>query len=283
MKTPTMKMPTNAHHQNVPATVHFLAGTLLLNGHKWWTTGAADPRCKVAIFMGIHVSDDIDLNDPATRHARHSMVLVPMDQVDIVRPLTVFGFDDSPHGHCETMFKDVVVPKENLLLGPGRGFEIAQGRLGPGRIHHCMRQIGAADRAIDLMSKRVTSRVAFGKYLSEQGTIVDDVARCAIEVEQTRLLCLHAAHLMDVQGNKEAKNLIAMIKIAAPSMAKRVLDISMQSHGAVGLSNDLPLAHMYAWARILQQADGPDQVHVAALGKAEIRKRAGVYPRMGKK
>jgi acyl-CoA dehydrogenase family protein 10 len=254
-------------------------GTLLLNGHKWWTTGAADPRCKVAIFMGIHVSDEIDLEDPSTRHSRHSMVLVPMEQVNIVRPLTVYGYDDAPHGHCETVFKDVIVPKENVLLGPGRGFEIAQGRLGPGRIHHCMRQIGAADRAINMMCHRVTSRVAFGKYLSEQGTIVDDVARCAIEVEQTRLLCLHAAHMMDIKGNIEAKNLIAMIKIAAPSMAKRVLDISMQSHGAVGLSNDLPLAHMYAWARILQQADGPDQVHIAALGKAEIKKRAGRYPK----
>jgi alkylation response protein AidB-like acyl-CoA dehydrogenase len=223
--------------------------------------------------MGVHVGDGVD---PESRHQRHSMVLVDMKNdpgVSIVRPLHVFGYDDAPHGHCETTFENVVVPKSNVLLGPGRGFEIAQGRLGPGRIHHCMRQIGAADRSVDMMCRRVASRHAFGKPLSEQGTIRAEVAKAAIEIEQTRLLCLHTAHLMDLHGNKVAKDHIAMIKIAAPQMAKRVIDAAMQAHGAVGLSNDLPMAHLWAWARILQQADGPDEVHMAALGKSQIRGR----------
>lgn len=247
-------------------------GYLLVNGHKWWTSGALDPKCAISIFMGVHVGSGVD---PDSRHQRHSMVLVPMDApgVTVARPLTTFGFDDAPHGHAETIFENVRVPASNVLLGPGRGFEIAQGRLGPGRIHHCMRLIGASERALDLMCERVQSRHAFGKPIAAQGTIIADVASAEIDIQQTRLLCLQAAHMMDTVGNKTAKAHIAMIKIAAPKMAKRVIDNAMQAHGAVGLSSDLPLSHLWTWARILQLADGPDEVHIASLGKSEIRRR----------
>jgi acyl-CoA dehydrogenase len=237
-----------------------------INGRKWWISGAGDPRCRIAIFMGLS-------NPDAPAHQRQSMILVPMDTagVTIKRMLTVFGYDDAPHGHAEIAFENVRVPASNMLLGEGRGFEIAQGRLGPGRIHHCMRQIGVAERALELMKRRVSARVAFGKTLAEQGTIRRDIAQSRIEIDQARLLTLRAAHLMDTVGNKAARAEIAMIKVVAPNVTQRVLDRAIQAHGAAGVSQDTFLAHAWANSRTLRLADGPDEVHLEAIARHELR------------
>jgi acyl-CoA dehydrogenase len=246
----------------------------VINGRKWWTSGAMDPRCKILIVMG-------KTNPEAVRHQQQSMILVPRDTpgVHIIRPLTVFGWDDAPHGHAEIVFENVRVPAGNLLLGEGRGFEIAQGRLGPGRIHHCMRLVGCAQRALEMMCRRAQSRVAFGKPLSDQGSVREDIAQSQCEIEQARLLTLSAADKMDREGNKAARDLIAMIKIVAPTMAQRVLDRAIQLHGGGGVSQDFFLAPAWAYARTIRLADGPDQVHLAALAKQLLRRYPVEEPR----
>jgi acyl-CoA dehydrogenase len=252
---------------NIEASIVRQGNEYLINGRKWWSSGAGDPRCKVAIFMG-------KTERSAKRHQQQSMVLVPMPTagLKIERMLTVFGYDHAPHGHGEIAFENVRVPVSNLLLGEGRGFEIAQGRLGPGRIHHCMRCIGVAERALETMCKRVQARVAFGKPLAEQGTIRADIARSRMEIEQARFLTLNAAYRMDTAGNKEARAEIAMIKVVAPNVALRALDRAIQAHGGAGVSQDTFLASAWANVRTLRLADGPDEVHIESIAKLELRK-----------
>jgi acyl-CoA dehydrogenase len=237
----------------------------VINGHKWWISGAGDPRCRIAIFMG--------KTDPAApKHKQQSMILVPMDTpgITIKRMLPVFGYDDAPHGHAEIVFENVRVPASNMLLGEGRGFEIAQGRLGPGRIHHCMRLIGLAERSLEAMCRRVTERVAFGKPLAEQGTIRADIAESRMAIDQARLLTLKTAFLMDTVGNKEARREIAMIKVVVPRAALAVIDRAIQAHGAAGICDDFGLASAWAHARTIRLADGPDEVHREAIAKLEL-------------
>ena len=256
---------------NIRSTIVREHDEYLINGHKWWTSGAMDPRCKILIFMG--------KTDPgAERHSQQSMILVPMDAagVKVVRPLTVYGYDDAPHGHAEMLFEDVRVPTENLLLGEGRGFEIAQGRLGPGRIHHCMRLIGLAERALEKLCNRASERVAFGKPLSAQGVVRETIANSRIEIDQARLLTLKAADMMDKVGNKAARAEIAMIKVVAPSMALRVIDRAVQVHGGAGVSDDFGLAAAWAGARTLRLADGPDEVHRVSIAKLELARHAAL-------
>jgi acyl-CoA dehydrogenase len=252
---------------NISSNIRRDGDHYVINGRKWWTSGAGDPRCKIAIFMG--------KTDPAApAHKQQSMILVPMDTpgVNIVRLLTVYGYDHAPHGHAEILFENVRVPASNILLGEGRGFEIAQGRLGPGRIHHCMRCIGAAERALELMCKRVLSRTAFGKSLAEQGTIRADIAKSRIEIDQARLLTLEAANKMDTAGNKAARREIAMIKVVAPNVALAVIDRAIQAHGGAGVSQDTFLASAWAMIRTLRIADGPDEVHDESIAKLELAK-----------
>jgi acyl-CoA dehydrogenase len=260
---------------NIEASIVRQGDEYLINGRKWWSSGAGDPRCKVAIFMGR--TDPGKPDRAAPRHQQQSMVLVPMDAagLKIERMLTVFGYDHAPHGHGEITFENVCVPVSSMLLGEGRGFEIAQGRLGPGRIHHCMRCIGVAERALETMCKRVQARVAFGKPLAEQGTIRAEIARSRMEIEQARFLTLNAAYMMDTAGNKEARAEIAMIKVVAPNVVLRVLDRAIQAHGGAGVSQDTFLAGAWANVRTLRLADGPDEVHTESIAKMELRKWSG--------
>ena len=255
---------------NIEASIVRDGDHYVINGRKWWSSGAGDPRCKISIFMG--------KTDPTgPRHKQQSMILVPMDTpgIKIERMLTVFGYDHAPHGHAEVTFHNVRVPASNILLGEGRGFEIAQGRLGPGRIHHCMRLMGVAERAIETMCRRVDARVAFGKKIAEQGTIRADIAESRMEVEQARLLVLKAAYMMDTVGNKAARGEIAMIKVIAPNVTLRVLDRAIQAHGGGGVCQDTFLPAAWANARTLRLADGPDEVHREAIAKIELEKILG--------
>ena len=252
---------------NIQASIVRDGDHYVLNGRKWWTSGANDERCAVFIFMG--------KTDPdAPRHSQQSMIVVPanLPGITIVRHLPVFGYDDAPHGHAEVLFENVRVPVENILLGEGRGFEIAQGRLGPGRIHHCMRSIGAAERALEMMCQRLLARVAFGKPIAAQSVWHERIAEARLMIDQARLLTLKAAYMMDTVGNKHAKAEIAMIKVVAPNVACKVVDWAIQAHGGGGVSDDFPLAFMYAHQRTLRFADGPDEVHRAAIAKVELGK-----------
>jgi len=253
---------------NIQCRIERVGDEYVINGRKWWSSGAGDPRCKVLIVMGKTDPDGAD------RHKQQSMILVPSDTpgVKVERPLTVFGYDDAPHGHMEVSLTDVRVPASNILLGEGRGFEIAQGRLGPGRIHHCMRIIGQAERALEFMISRLNSRVAFGKPVSQQSVWHERIAESRIMIDQARLLTLKAAHMMDTVGNKEAKMEIGMIKVIAPNMAQQIIDWAIQAHGGGGVCQDFPLAWMYAWNRSLRLADGPDEVHRAQVARIELKK-----------
>jgi acyl-CoA dehydrogenase len=252
---------------NIEARIEREGDEYVITGRKWWSSGAGDPRCKILIVMG-------KTNPTARSHEQQSMVLVPMDTpgVKVVRMVPIFGYDDAPHGHGEIVFDHVRVPTSNILWEEGKGFAIAQGRLGPGRIHHCMRCIGAAERALEAMVVRVKHRVAFGKPLAEQEVIQQWIADSRIEIEQTRLLTLKAAYMMDTVGNKVARAEIAMIKVAAPSMAQRVIDRAIQAHGGAGVSDDFPLAYLWANARTIRILDGPDEVHRGSIAKLELRK-----------
>lgn len=254
---------------NIEASIVRDGDEYVINARKWWSSGAGDPRCKVAILMG-------KTNPEGPKHEQQSMILVPFDTpgVTVERMLPVFGYDDAPHGHAEVSYVNVRVPKENMIWGEGKGFAIAQGRLGPGRIHHCMRAIGAAERAFELMCERVESRVAFGKPLKDQGVILEWIAESRAEIEQARLLVLKAAYMMDTVGNKAAQSEIAMIKVVAPNIALKVIDRAIQAHGGAGVSNDFPLAMMWAHTRTLRLADGPDEVHQRAIGRIELKKQA---------
>jgi acyl-CoA dehydrogenase len=255
---------------NIRATIRRNGDSYVINGRKWWATGSPDRRCKILIVMG--------QTDPANPnpHRRQSMILVPKDTpgVTVLRALPVFGYDHAPHGHGEVMFEDVRVPASNILLGEGRGFEIAQGRLGPGRIHHCMRAIGLAERTLEAMCRRVRSRIAFGKPIAEQTVTLERIAEARIMIDEARLLVLNAADKMDRLGNKEARAEIAMIKVAVPNMLSRVVDMAIQAHGAAGVTEDFPLARAWASARALRIVDGPDEVHRNQIGQIELRKYA---------
>jgi acyl-CoA dehydrogenase len=256
---------------NIQSRIERRGDHYVINGRKWWTSGAADPRCKVYIFMG-------KTNPDAGRHEQQSMIVLPSDTpgITVKRPLSVFGYDDAPHGHCEVLFENVLVPVDNILLGEGRGFEIAQGRLGPGRIHHCMRSIGVAERALEYMCRRLSSRVAFGKTIASQTVWQERIAEARCMIDQARLLTLKAAYMMDTVGNKVARTEIAMIKVIAPNMACQIVDWAIQAHGAGGVCGDFPLASMYAHQRTLRLADGPDEVHRNAIAKLELAKHMSV-------
>jgi acyl-CoA dehydrogenase len=253
---------------NIESSITRDGDEYVINGHKWWTSGIGDPRCKVLIFMG-----KTDAKNP-DRYKQQSMILVPREApgIKVIRMLNVFGYDDAPHGHGEVLFENVRVPASNLLLGEGRGFEIAQGRLGPGRIHHCMRQIGVAERALEYMCTRAVKRVAFGKPLAENDITIERIAQSRIEIDQARLLVLNAAYMMDTVGNKAARQAIAEIKVAVPNMTLQVVDRAMQLHGGGGVSQEFPLASWWAHSRTLRFADGPDEVHRRQIGRLELRK-----------
>lgn len=252
---------------NIETSIRREGDEYVINGRKWWSSGVGDPRCKIAIVMG-------KTDTSAPKHLQQSQILVPLDSPGItkLRPLHVFGYDDAPHGHFEVLLENVRVPVSNIILGEGRGFEIAQGRLGPGRIHHCMRSIGASERALEKMVKRLKSRVAFGRPVADQGVWHERIANARIEIEQARLLCLKAAYMMDTVGNKDAKALIAMIKVVAPNVSTKIIDMAIQAHGGGGVCQDYGLASAYAGQRTLRLADGPDEVHRVTVAKEELRR-----------